>query len=596
MSGYRSYLAPQPLLLGYDPVRDLPANHLARLVEQVVENAVHPAPRYHVEGQPPFDPRLCLKVLLYGYATGIRSSRRLEQNCDESLPYLFLTRGDTPSYRTLCTARKILHAQLEEVWEALFAVAAAAKMHRLGRLVLDSSRWRADAGREATVGRDEVAVVLAEFRRILAEAEQADLAEEAAGPRTETHLEAAVPAEQVRDVLRRVRQEQAARKAIEAAEPVPAPEAPLAENAPAPSDPPPTAPETGGTAASPQATLDLDVPPAEPASSATVPPVPTTVATPMPDPPAEPPVRKASPLPTGTPGTSPGGGLTAAFRRRVETVVAVLESALRDGRKHVNLTDPDAEFMPLGATKKLGLGHSFEAAVDQGLLVVGQRGAGCTDNSRLEPMLEAAAARLPDGVKGVDGDSGFYQGNVIGKLLAAGIDVCIPDSNTAGDLHRGQPIGTTRGRTGEWAFLTWDADENCFRCMGDNVLRAKQVREEHGQTWTVYRAVEPCTNCPFAAKCLQRKDAKHRTIRVGEYHAELEAARQRFGEPEHQARYRQRGPAIETVFAFIEHVLGYRRWSLRGDAGTDAEAKWIGLAYLTRKVAVRWDGAHGVPG
>ena len=123
---YRSHPSPTPLLFGYDPVRDLPADHLARLVEQVVEASVSPPQRPRRRGQPAFDPRLPIKVLVYGYATGQRSSRQLERLCHESLPYLFLTRGDAPSYRTLCTVRVEQGALIEAVWVSLFAVAQAA--------------------------------------------------------------------------------------------------------------------------------------------------------------------------------------------------------------------------------------------------------------------------------------------------------------------------------------------------------------------------------------------------------------------------------------------------------------------------------------
>src|SRR4051812_29434123 len=74
-----SYHPPAPLRFGYDPERDLPPVHLARLVEQVVEATVARQKSAPGTGQPPYDPRLCIKVLLYGYATGLRSSRRLEQ-------------------------------------------------------------------------------------------------------------------------------------------------------------------------------------------------------------------------------------------------------------------------------------------------------------------------------------------------------------------------------------------------------------------------------------------------------------------------------------------------------------------------------------
>src|SRR4029079_15584563 len=54
---YRLYTPPTPLLFGYDPVRDLPPDHLARLVEQVVEASVTPPRRRWRPGQTDLDPR-----------------------------------------------------------------------------------------------------------------------------------------------------------------------------------------------------------------------------------------------------------------------------------------------------------------------------------------------------------------------------------------------------------------------------------------------------------------------------------------------------------------------------------------------------------
>ena len=74
-----------------------------------------PLQRRSQRGQPPDDPRLGVKVWVYGYATGLRSSRQLERQCRESLPYLFLTRRDAPSYRIRGTARTAEGADLEAV-------------------------------------------------------------------------------------------------------------------------------------------------------------------------------------------------------------------------------------------------------------------------------------------------------------------------------------------------------------------------------------------------------------------------------------------------------------------------------------------------
>src|SRR3989304_6291935 len=122
--GYRSDAPATRMLLGYDPVRDLPEDHLARLVEEVVQEALGPLePKPIAPGRPQFDPPLCVKVLISAYATGVRSSRQMERLCEESLPYLYLCRGDGPSYRVLCHARVNDAHLVEQAWVTLFAVA-----------------------------------------------------------------------------------------------------------------------------------------------------------------------------------------------------------------------------------------------------------------------------------------------------------------------------------------------------------------------------------------------------------------------------------------------------------------------------------------
>lgn len=567
---YRRYNAPEPLLIGYDPVRDLPKDHLAWLVEEVVEELIAPPDRRGRDGQPPYDPRLVVKVLIYGYATGVRSTRRLEEHCGSDLPYLLLTRGDTPSYHTLSTGRNLYTAELELVWAGLVTVAARVGMRQVGNLTIDSSRIPANCSRESVVKQEEYAAVLAELRRILAEARLLDAAEDAGARRAKVRLEQAIPVQQMREVLRGLRKTLRQRRREEAAEagsastgattaPVAEPPAPVATADAEHAD----EDEGGGTSAKVSTgVLPLDgVPPGRPA--------------------VEEPV-----------GVHPN--YSERMLRRIQQAVETIEAALGSSRQHVSLTDPDAQFMPCGTEKQLAQGHAFEAAVDQGLLVVAQRGPDPMDNGRLEPILKEAQQQERCRITRVDADSGYYHGDAVGKLEQAGIDTCIPDSNTAGDLHRGRTIGSTRGRAGTWALLEWDAEARVFRCVNGNVLRKTQVRQGKGQTRTIYRAEKDCTGCSWASECLRRADAKRRTIAIGKYHEELEAARQRFNEPEHVARYRHRGEAIETVFAFLRENLGYDGWLLRGDEGVKTEARLFGLAYQLRKIHRAWATARAV--
>jgi transposase len=220
---YRAYPKPAPRPVGYDPVLDLPSNHLAWLIENTVEEALQHKVLPPQDGQPPFDPRLCAKVILYGYATGIRSSRLLERNCRENLPFLLLTRGDTPSYRTLCSFR-VKHAEvIEEIWLQLFEVANQLGFERLGRLVIDSSKFRADASAESVVKAEMYEALRNQLQAILKEATEQDQKEDQHSPGT-TLLDKAVKPEQMREILRRVRKEIAASKKNSSPTPTDVPE------------------------------------------------------------------------------------------------------------------------------------------------------------------------------------------------------------------------------------------------------------------------------------------------------------------------------------------------------------------------------------
>ncbi len=494
--GFRFHPPPAERLFGYDPVRDLPENHLARFVEMVVEEACSPLPKPG-PGQPAYDPRLCLKVLVYGYATGVRSSRQLERLCRESLPYLFLTRGEAPSYRTLCSFRRASEEEIEAVLLALYQVAAEEGIRRLGRITVDSTKMRAHASSESVVPAREYEKIKAEFARILQEAEETDEREESEG-RSDPLLDRPVKREQMRDILRRIRKKGAS--------------AELAET----------------RAHSPQ------------------------------------------------------------MLERLAGSLQQIEQATAQGRKHVCLTDPDSRMMSEGREKGIRQCHSFEVAVDNGLIVAG---GSCQDNfdtARLQPLVEAAEKNEPAGVQAVDADCGYYSGDAVGRLREAGVDTCIPDSNTACDLHRNQPIGTTRARSQGRVAFVYVAEADRFTCPEGNELLPYEERQGFGKWMRIYRARRDCTPCPRKDECLVRPNAKRRTVKVGRYDTLLEAARQRFADKEHVDRYHHRAEAVETVFGFLRGALGYSRWLLRGTVGTASEARYFKAAYQIRKVHRAW--------
>jgi len=450
---YRPHPPASAMLFGYDPVRDLAANHLARLVEAVVEETVQPERGPRSAGQPAFDPRLPIKVLVYGYATGIRSSRQLERLCVESLPYLFLTRGDTPSYRTLCTVRKEKQDLIEQVWVGLFAVGDAAGLQRMGRIVVDSTKLRANASGESVVKASEYEAVRQELQRVLAEAEVVDRREESEGYCGETQLEKSVHPDQMRDILRRVRKDLAKWKSSTQSK----------ENA-----------QGKATGAPPSSPAEPAAGVAEPGESGSAPSQLQGSA------PVEEGLHESNTLEAAEEAASPPLQVTRKMRERIEEALETLALAQEEDLKHVSLTDGDARMMQGERDKRVRESHGFEVAVDNGLVVAGGSCQEAHDSSRLEPLVEQAREHEPPGVTAVDGDSGYYSGRALERLLAAGLDTCLPDNYTACDLHRGLPVGTEREKRDGRRGLVYEPEADQFRCSQGKVIPRKGQRQQSG--------------------------------------------------------------------------------------------------------------------
>ena len=107
---FRPYDPDQQLLLPAALQEWLPPDHLAYFISDVVDQLDLSAVtvRYEEErrGGPPYDPRMMVKVLLYGYCTGVASSRRIAQRLHEDIAFRVLAANNTPDFRTVSDFRK----------------------------------------------------------------------------------------------------------------------------------------------------------------------------------------------------------------------------------------------------------------------------------------------------------------------------------------------------------------------------------------------------------------------------------------------------------------------------------------------------------
>jgi len=135
------------------------------------------------EGRPAYHPTMMLKVLLWGYAAGVRSSRKIEERLQQDIVFMWLAGMERPDFRTLCLFRSDNKATIEKVFAEVIMIAQAMGMGSLGLVALDGSKVRASSGVDTFKKVEDWKRILAgaraEASRILEEAESIDKAEDA---------------------------------------------------------------------------------------------------------------------------------------------------------------------------------------------------------------------------------------------------------------------------------------------------------------------------------------------------------------------------------------------------------------------------------
>src|ERR1700686_1311255 len=184
---YRPYYPEQDLLLPPSLRVWLPENHLVYFVSDVVDNlnltALDAVYGDEPRGQPPYDPRMMTKVLVYGYCVGVFSSRRIERRLAEDVGFRLLAAGNAPNFRTIADFRKLHLATLAGLFEEVLQIALEAGALKLGRVALDGTKVQANASKHKAMSygrmKERERQLRAEVRGLLAQAEATDAAGDA---------------------------------------------------------------------------------------------------------------------------------------------------------------------------------------------------------------------------------------------------------------------------------------------------------------------------------------------------------------------------------------------------------------------------------
>ena len=179
---YKTYLPEQDLLLPPSLRQWLPENHLAYCVSDVVDqldlSAIESVYEEEDRGQPPYHPRMMVKILVYSYCVGVFSSRRMEKRLVEDVAFRVLAAGNEPDFRTLADFRKNHLKALEELFQQVLRLALEVGALKLGRVALDGSKVKANASKHKAMsyGRMEETEkrLRKEVRELLKQAEAVD--------------------------------------------------------------------------------------------------------------------------------------------------------------------------------------------------------------------------------------------------------------------------------------------------------------------------------------------------------------------------------------------------------------------------------------
>jgi transposase len=181
----------------------LPQRHLARFVVEVIEGLDLRAMTgsYRGSGEASYHPRLLLGLIIYGYATGVFSSRNLERATHDSVAFRFIAANEHPDHDTIATFRRRFLPQIEALFVQVLGVAREIGVLKLGTVALDGTKILANASRHSALSYEHAnkieAQLKAEVADLLGKAEAADQAEVPDG-RASTRARVQVPEELAR--------------------------------------------------------------------------------------------------------------------------------------------------------------------------------------------------------------------------------------------------------------------------------------------------------------------------------------------------------------------------------------------------------------
>ena len=183
MSNFRSIDRETGFLLPPSVDEWLPQKHLARFVVEVIDGLDLRAMSgsYRGSGSASYHPRMLLGILVYGYATGVFSSRKLERATYDSVAFRFIAANDHPDHDTIAAFRRRFLKEIEALFVQVLLLAREMGVLKMGTVALDGTKIHANASRHSALSYEHAGKIEAQLKDevadLMAKGEAADKAD-----------------------------------------------------------------------------------------------------------------------------------------------------------------------------------------------------------------------------------------------------------------------------------------------------------------------------------------------------------------------------------------------------------------------------------
>src|SRR5688572_24490402 len=144
----------------------LPEKHLARFVVEVIDglDLGRMARAYRGSGSTSYHPSMLLGILVYGYATGVFSSRKLERATYDSVAFRFIAANQHPDHDTIAAFRRRFLGEITELFVQVLELAREIGLLRMGTVALDGTKIHANASRHSALSYEHAGKIEAQLK------------------------------------------------------------------------------------------------------------------------------------------------------------------------------------------------------------------------------------------------------------------------------------------------------------------------------------------------------------------------------------------------------------------------------------------------